>query len=157
MRPSLYLYPLLFCMAALAGCASTKDYESTAPKNLTIRAEVDSGGFFTSRGTQVGIYRISNKCPLEFLGSVDLEDKPVQVGLEIGRKTYLRFLFAQAAGRSSMAITWGTIITPRPGAQYVAKVRFADGMYEARVQEIGKGGTVVREFERQGLPCPEDD
>ncbi len=155
MRCSLHLPLLLCCSIALAGCAS-KPYASAAPKNLTILAEVNSGhAFGTRRGTQVGVYRLANKCPLEFLGSVDLGTEPIQVGLETGHPAYLRFLFAQAGSGGSSAVTWGTVITPRPGAQYVAKIRFADGMYEARVEEIGKGGAIVRKFSRQGFPCPE--
>lgn len=147
---------LLLVAAALSGCASTKDYQSTGPMNLTLRAEVQSGGFRVSRDAHVGIYRMDGKCPMEFLGSVDLKEKPLQIGLETGRKLYLNFLFTQETSRGSFAMTWGTILTPRPGAQYVARARWGDGMYEARVQETAKG-QVMREFDRQSPPCPIED
>ncbi len=151
------LLSLLLVAAALSGCASTKDYTSTAPMNLTLRTDVEPGGFQVSRYAQVGIYRMGSKCPMEYLGLVNLEEKPVQIGLETGRKLYLNFLFTQEASNGSFSMTWGTILTPRPGAQYLAKVRWRDGMYEARVQETAKGGQVAREFERQSAPCPRED
>ncbi len=155
MRCSLRLPLLLCCFIALTGCA-TNPYTSTAPKNLTIQSELDSGSVLGSaRGAMLEIYRLSKKCPLESLGTVDLETEQVQLGLETGRPAYLRFVFTQAGASGSTEITWGTVITPRPGAQYAAKVRFAENMYEARVEEIGKGGAIVHKFGRQGFPCQE--
>lgn len=152
-----FILPSLLFAAALSGCASTKDYASAAPKNLTLRADVEAGGFRVSREAQVGIYRMNGKCPMEYLGSVDLDEKPVQIGLETGHRLYLNFLFMQANSRASSTMTWGTVLTPQPGAQYAARVRWGDGMYEARVRETGKGGQVLREFERQSAPCPLED
>lgn len=153
MRPLPRLYPLLLCLAALAGCASTKDYTSAAPKNLTVRADTESG-FFHQAGAQLGIYvfKSGSKCELDYLGTVELEGKPVRVGLETGRKTVLRFVVGLSDGGNTTTIPWVTTVTPRPGAQYAAKVRYADGMYEVTMQELNSRGGVVREFERQPAP-----
>ncbi len=151
-----FLLPSLLLIAAtLSGCASSS-YTSTAPRNMTLRPDLEGGGLFTSRDTEVGIYRMGGKCPAEYLGSVDLDNEPVEIGLETGRPLYLKFTFMQGGSHGSSTMIWGVPLTPRPGAQYLAKVRWRDDMYEARVQEIGKGGAVVREFGRQNFPCPEE-
>ncbi len=86
MRCSLHLPLLLCCSIALAGCAS-KPYASAAPKNLTILAEVNSGhAFGTRRGTQVGVYRLANKCPLEFLGPSTWEQSRFKLALRPGTR-----------------------------------------------------------------------
>ena len=141
---------LLFLCATVAGCSSLKDYTSGAPRNLTIDAEADSGSWFAKTTVDLHIYRMKGGCALDYLGTIELKDRSVMTGLEIGQKVYLKFNITT----DNSVIEYATIITPRPGAQYKALAKYANRMYEVRVREVDARGT-VREFERQQFNCPE--
>jgi hypothetical protein len=156
MRALIRLCCVLLGIAALAGCAGTP-YKSTAPDNVTLQAEVESGGFFTSRDAQVGIYRMGKTCPMDFLGWVDVEKEPVHFGLPDGQKAYLLFVFTQSTGGGYSTRSSGVVLTPRRGAQYLVKVNWVDGLFGGRVQEVSPAGKILHEFEPSHFPCPEEE
>ncbi len=167
MRPARKLsmrLPLCLCLlplvAGLGGCA-TRSYVSDAPSNLTVRADIESS-FLRKSGAKLDIlaYKEGGKCETEYLGSLELGAEPVQAGLQTGRKTALRFVLGLHGNgnvfnhdRVFTTVKWIGVLTPRPGAQYVAKVRYDGEMYEVRVQELNSRGAVVREVERQQAEC----
>ncbi len=157
-RPGLCLCLLV---AGLAGCA-THRYVSDAPGNLTVRAEIESS-LFRKSGAHLDIlgYREGQACGGDYLGTLELDEQPVQAGLPAGRKIVLRFVLGlRGKGRGAFGyerpfttVHWVGILTPRPGAQYVARVRYDGDMYEVHLQEVNSRGDVVREFERQQTGC----
>lgn len=157
MRPTL----CLCLLAGLAGCA-THGYVSDAPKNLTVRAEIESS-LFRKSGAHLDIlaYQEGQQCGGDYLGTLDLDEQPVQAGLPTGRKTVLRFVLglrgkgrgAFNSARAYTTVHWAGIVTPRPGAQYVARVKYDGDMYEVHLQEVNSRGAVMREFERQQIGC----
>lgn len=149
-------------LAGLAGCA-TQEYKSDTPQNLTVRTEIKSS-VFHNPGARLDIlaYRAGQNCGGDYLGSLDLDEPVVQTGLRPGRKVVLRFeLGLSASGNifnphTYSAVKWVGILTPRPGAQYVARIKYEGNMYEIRLLEVSSHGAVVREFARRQTACPAD-
>lgn len=153
MRVVLRLCFMLLGFAALAGCALL--YTSHAPENVTLQAKGESDGVFPVKGTRLGIYRLGDTCPAEFLGWVDVEEKPVHFGLPPGQKFYLRFSIPNSgSGKERKNRNGGVILTARKDAQYLVKVNRVGGQFAAKVQEVDESGKVLRDFAHSSFPCP---
>ncbi len=147
-----FLYVALICLG-ISGCASFKEYRNEAPKNFQVSAEIEPSTFFTKTTLELHLYRMNGSCPQEYLGAIRLSDKPVEVSIEPGQKTYLKFLFTKVRSNSVSELEYGTIVTPKHGAHYQAEAKYAGRRYEVRVREVGPQGGTIQDFERQYLNC----
>lgn len=137
----------------LAGCSGIKTYPDTSPKNLIVKTEARTGSVFSSAGVAVHIHEVDASCRTTYLGTVQLSEPAVEIGLPQERPSYLVFNFRTSSflGGSSGNINYETLLRPRAGYTYDANARYADGIYHVAIRESGPGRSKGREIERRGL------
>ena len=141
-------YPALFAVAVLlAGCSGIKTYPNDLPKNLQVRTEASSGSAFSSLRVALHIHQVDSSCRTEYQGTVQLDAPSIDVGLPSARTSYLIFTFSGSSflGGNSSSTRYDTLLQPRPGASYDARVRYKDGIYHVELRDAG------REIERRTL------
>jgi len=144
-------YPALIAAAVLlGGCSGIKTYPNDLPKNLQVRTEASSGSAFSSMRVALHIHAVDARCQTEYQGSVQLDAPSIDVGLPSGRMSYLIFTFAGSSllGGSS-STRHDTLLQPRAGYSYDARVRYKDGIYHVELRESGVRGRAGREIERR--------
>lgn len=148
-----YLLGLMAVVGVLVGCSGKYAYPNTLSKNLHIQTETESGSFFSSVRAAVGIYRVDEHCKIEYQGTVDLDERPIAVGIPSGRPSYLVFEFASSSflANSSRSITYETLLVPVAGRDYRLRVSYLDDIYNVEIREFQPGSTVDREIERKDL------
>jgi hypothetical protein len=139
--------------ALLAGCSGLKTYPDTSPKNLFVKTEASSGSAFARVRVAVHIHQVDANCRAEYLGSVQLNESSVQIGIPVDRLSFLEFSFFSSSflGGSSGTIHYTTLLRPRAGHTYDASARYADGIYHVVIRESDPRQRAGREIERRGL------
>jgi hypothetical protein len=137
----------------LAGCSGIKSYPDTSPRNLVVKTEARSGSFFSSTRVSVHIHEVDTSCRATYLGTVELSQPTVEIGIPPGRLSYLEFSFYNSSflGSSSGTISWATLLRPRAGYTYDATARYTDGIYHVVIRESGARASAGREIEQRGL------
>jgi hypothetical protein len=135
---------------AVAGCATgVKNYPNTLDKNVQIRSEtVSSSSLFQVR-TAVGVYRVGERCELEFEGVVNIDRPTVAMGIPANRWTYLDFTFNGSSpdGSSGGAVSRETLFRARAGYRYDVAVTYRKDTYHVAIREIPPKGGAGREVE----------
>jgi hypothetical protein len=139
--------------ALLAGCSGLKTYPDTSPKNLFVKTEASSGSAFARVRVAVHIHQVDANCRAEYLGTVQLNESSVQIGIPVDRLSFLEFSFFSSSflGGSSGTIHYTTLLRPRAGHTYDASARYADGIYHVVIRESDPRQRAGREIERRGL------
>jgi len=137
----------------LAGCSGIKTYPDTSPKNLVVKTEASSGSAFTRMRVAVHLHEVDASCRTKYLGTVQLNDPTVEIGVPPERASYLVFNFAGSTflGGSSSNISYETLLRPRAGYTYYATARYANGIYYVAIRESSARGGAGREIARRGL------
>ena len=137
----------------LAGCSSLKTYPDTSPKNLVVKTEASSGSMLGRTRVSVHIHEVDANCRTQYLGTVQLNEPTVEIGLPPGRLSFLEFSFYSSSflGSSSGTISHDTLLRPRAGYTYAASARYTDGIYHVVILESGRRGKPGREIARRGL------
>lgn len=137
----------------LAGCSGIKTYPDTSPKNLFVKTEASSGSAFATVRVAVHIHQVDASCRAEYLGTVQLNEPSVQIGIPVERLSYLEFSFFSSSflGGSSSTIHYATLLRPRAGHTYDAGARYAEGIYHVVIRESDPRRSAGREIERRGL------
>ena len=140
-------------MGITAGCSGIKTYPNNLKKNLHVKIEKDSGSFFSSIKTTVDIYKVNKDCSTEYEGTVQLSKPTAEIGIPTGRLSYLAFVFASSGFLSSSSSTtiYETMIRPRTGYSYDAKVTYLDDIYNVEIFEKKPGRKKGRELESKDL------
>lgn len=144
---------LLATIGFLVGCSGKYTYPNTLAKNLHIQTTTESGSFFSSVHAAVGIYQVDDNCEIEYQGTVDLDERPVSVGIPTGSPSYLVFEFSSSSflANSSRSISYQTLLRPVDGHDYDIKVSYVDDIYNVEIQESRPGDVVARNIERKDL------
>ena len=148
----------LWTAVFLFGCSGQKPYQNTPDNNLHVRTAADSGSWFSSVRSAVDIHRVTMDCKTEYEGTVQLNKPTIDVGIPPNRWSRLVFVFASSSFLANRrgSITYETLLKPRSGYQYEAKVTYRDDMYNVVVRETHPGSSVSREIEHKDLrACPE--
>jgi len=137
----------------LAGCSGIKTYPDTSPRNLIVKTEARSGSVFSSSRVAVHIHEVDASCRTTYLGTVQLSESVVEIGIPPDRPSYLVFNFYSSSflGGSSGSINYETLLRPRAGYTYNASARYADGIYQVAILESGPGRSKGLEIERREL------
>ena len=143
----------LLVASLLAGCSGIKTYPDTQPKNLFVRTEASSGSAFARVRVAVHIHQVDASCRTEYLGTVQLNEPSVEIGIPPDRLSYLEFSFFSSSflGGSSGTISYATLLRPRAGHTYDAKASYAEGIYHVEIRESDPRRPAGREIERRGL------
>jgi hypothetical protein len=137
----------------LAGCSGLKTYPDAGTKNLIVRTEASSGSMLGRTRVSVHIHEVSAGCRTQYLGTVQLDEPTVEIGIPVGRPSYLVFNFHSSSflGSTSGSINYETLLNPRAGYIYEAGARYTDGIYHVVIREAGARGKPSREIARRGL------
>ena len=137
----------------LAGCSGIKTYPDTSPRNLTVRTEASSGSILGRTRVSVHIHEVDANCRTEYLGTVQLSEPTVEIGVPAGRSSLLVFAFHNSSflGGTTGNISYETLLRPRAGFTYDATARYRDGIYYVSIREAGARGDLGRELARRPL------
>jgi hypothetical protein len=137
----------------LASCSGLKTYPDASPKNLVVRTETSPGTMLGRTRVSVHIHEVSAGCRTEYLGTVELNEPTVEIGIPAGRPSYLVFNFHSSSflGSTSGSINHATLFSPRAGYTYEAGARYTDGIYHVVIRESGARGKPGREIARRDL------
>jgi hypothetical protein len=142
---------LVALTATLAACATPdKVYESTAEKNLRIRAKTAGNSFATVRATFLYVYEVMADCKLDYLGHVVVNTPTLEVGLPTGKPLMLAAEFARG-GRfqhSGLRNQYSYLLQPRSGYQYAAEIIHDEQFHKFALAEGRRGGP-MRTVERR--------
>lgn len=130
----------------LAGCAGGVRYADLPEKNLVVRTQLSGAS------AVLGVHAVDAQCKLTYEGFVELDQPVTRVGVPSGRLSYLVFEFATSSfwsGRRG-SITQETLLRPRPGVAYEARVTYGEGLYEVALREVPARGQ-PREVPLAGL------
>ena len=123
---------------ALAGCSGLKPYRDELPaKNLSIRTATSSGSMFTSVRAALDVYGVDASCRTQYLGTVELDQSAVAVGIPADRGSYLVFNFLSSSflGGSRGRISREVFIQPRADQRYEIDVTYRDDLYDVVLRE----------------------
>ena len=86
----------------------------------------------------VGVYRVDERCQIEYQGTVDLDKPIVVVGIPADRASYLVFGFASSSflGSARSTVNQETLLRPRPGYSYDIEASYKDDMYNVVIREV---------------------
>lgn len=128
-----------------AGCADMKTYPNTLDKNLQIRSETVAGTALFRVRTAVGVYRVDERCELEFEGVVNIDQPTVSVGIPSGRWSYLDFTFSDPslAGGAASPVSRETLFRPRAGYRYDIGVSYKKDISIREIPPRGGAGRKV--------------
>lgn len=134
--------------ALLPGCSSVRTYSSTLPKNLLVTTQVEG-----RTSVEFDVHRVNSGCELDHQGRIYLDSGATEVGIPVGETIYLDFIFASRSFlSSSTGVTrYSTLLTPRPGYDYQAEVKYIKGIYGVVIRETRKGGAGGRVIDRVPL------
>ncbi len=142
------------CMIGLlSACSGLQTYHSDLDNNLQISTETDSGSILTGIDTAVDVHRVNPDCSTEYSGTVKLGDETTDIGIPTGRSTYLVFVFEKGGFFSSKnsSTSYDTLIRPRAGYQYTAKVSYEDDIYNVVLNEVDPGNNKKRKIATRGM------
>ncbi len=139
----------------LSGCSDLKTYESKEPPNLHIVAKKLKSGnldIISSFSAQIHVGSIDSHCQTSYVGTVELSDKPVDIGVPVGRQNYLVVEFTNNshwAAYNATSATYKTLFTPRAGYRYDMEVAYQDGGYDIAIYEHGRQGGARHEVDHR--------
>jgi hypothetical protein len=136
----------------ITGCSGLKTYHSDLENNLQITTQTDSGSIFSNVQAAVDIHKVNSDCSTEYAGTIQLDDSSKDIGIPSGRPSYLVFVFEKSGFFSAeTSTTFNTLIRPRNGYQYIAKVSYQENIYIVIVKEVDPGNRSSREIETKGI------
>lgn len=140
-------------LALLAGCASgIKDYPDSHQKNAVLRVKSDRGSFFTKTRPDVHLYSVDASCKAQYLGTVELDQPKIHIGLPIGQTVLLAFEFSsESLGGRQASTLIEMMTTPRKGMRYEFDVLYQKKSYTATGTEFHPGQSKGREMEHRRL------
>jgi hypothetical protein len=153
MIPAARIAASLLGAILLVGCSGLKTYPDTSPRNLVVRTEASSGSMLAKTRVSVHIHEVGANCRTEYLGTVQLSEPTVEIGIPAGRPSLLVFNFHNSSflGSSTGSVSYETLLRPRAGYTYDATARYREGIYYVSIRESGARSSAGREVARRGL------
>jgi len=138
----------LFSITLLAsGCSSTKLYKDVLTHNLEVNSKTDSVEAI------LDIYSVGMQCESEYLGTVALDRNSIELGIVMGKPSYLIVGFASSSfwSNSSGFISYDFTLLPREAFRYEVDVSYIDNIYNVIVYEVSQLTGGKREMEAAEL------
>lgn len=141
---------LLFALI-LSGCSGLKTYPNTLEKNASIHVRTDGGTLLSRIGIALDLYTVDPGCGTQYLGTLELDDSTIELGLPLDQQVRLAYVFS----RDALVGTSGTtviemMVTPRRGERYDFDVEYLKQGYTAtgRVFPAGQASSMDIEHSR---------
>jgi hypothetical protein len=136
----------------ITGCSGLKTYDSDLENNLQITTQTDSGSIFSNVQAAVDIHKVNHDCSTEYDGTIQLDEPSKSIGIPSGRSSYLVFVFEKSGFFSAeTSTTFDTLIRPRDGYEYIAKVSYQENIYNVIINEVAPDNGATREVETKGM------
>ena len=87
---------LLLALSA-GGCSGLKAYPNTLEKNARIDVRTDGGTLLSRIGIALDLYTVDAACGSKYLGTVELDDAMIELGLPLDQKVRLAYVFSRDA------------------------------------------------------------
>ncbi len=139
-------------LLSIGGCSGIKSYQDRGEKNAIIQIKADSGHFFSRRRADLDVHRVNAACEATYLGSRRLETGDLELGLPVGERLLLVFVFqrSSALGGKVSSSAVEMMVTPEPGHRYEFEAYYRNNRYGAMGLAIAPGGK-RQEIEHQRL------
>ena len=144
-----FFVSLILAAGVVSGCSTVKPYPNTLEKNVHIWEETDSGSFFTDLEVAVDIFSVASDCRETYEGTVYLEDGPIDVGIPVNKKSYLKFFYLKSGlfGQNKGKVSHGSLLKAREGHRYDIKLTYDTDIYNAEILEIFPGRSENRKID----------
>jgi hypothetical protein len=132
----------------LSGCSGLRPYPNDLERNVVIRTVSDSGSVFSKVGVDVDIFSVEANCETEYLGTVDLSDPSVEIGIPPDRLSYMVFVFSNSSflGSSRSTLSHEALVEARAGYHYDIRVSYVDDLYNVAISETDPRTTGERKI-----------
>ena len=139
---------VLLLAGAVAGCAGSRPYVSSAENNLRFTTLAESGSWVSSVRASVHIHSVDENCRTNFQGTIRLDGSDIATGIPVGQPSYLVFSFDSSSflANSSSTINYKTMLTPRRDHDYDIAVEYVDDTYNATIREVNRANNRRREM-----------
>ena len=138
--------------SSLCGCSGLKTYPDTFEKNARIHVRTEGGTLLSRIEIALDLYAVDAACGSKYLGTVELEDSTIELGLPLDQKVRLAYVFS----RNALLGTSGTtviemMVTPRRGEHYEFDVEYLKQGYTATGRLFPAGQTQGKDIEHSRL------
>ena len=140
----------LACLLAVGCSAGRKPYpDDLAPRNVSVRPSL------AGVKATVSVHGVDAQCKTEYLGTLDLDQPSVALGIPAGRPSWLVFNFSSSSWlRGSHSISAATLLRPQPGYRYEIDASYKNDIYNVVLRELAPKGA-ARELPLRGFSaCP---
>lgn len=138
----------LLVALSLSGCSGLKTYPNALEKNALVHVQANRSGLLSSFGVALDLYSVDARCGSSYLGTLELDEATVQLGLPLEQKVLLAYVFSHDAilGTSGTAVI-EMMVTPRRGERYEFNVAYLKEGYTATGQVFVPGNPQARDVE----------
>ena len=124
---------LLFALI-LSGCSGLKTYPNALDKNATIHVRTDGGTLLSRIGIALDLYTVDPGCGTQYLGTLELDDSTIELGLPLDQQVRLAYVFSRDAlvGTSGTTVICKALSQSRPiGCAMPAACAASEGSNQA--------------------------
>jgi len=138
----------LLMALSLGGCSGLKTYPNAMEKNALVHVQSNRTGLLSRFGVALDLYTVDARCGSQYLGTLELDQETVQLGLPLEQKVLLAYVFSHDAmlGTSGTAVI-EMMVTPHRGEHYEFNVSYLKEGYSATGQVFAPGNPQAREIE----------
>lgn len=131
----------------LSGCSGTRLYKADLPHNLKVLPKTESVK------AALDIFSVDRQCQASYQGTVELDNKPLELGLPADKTAYLVVSFASSSfwRSSSSHMNHDALLRTRKGYRYELNVSYIDDIYNVMLYEINAHSGKRRELEMAAL------
>jgi hypothetical protein len=142
---------LLFALV-LSGCSGLRTYPNTLEKNASIHVRTDGGTLLSRIEIALDLYTVDPGCGTQYLGTLELDDSTIELGLPLDQRVRLAYVFS----RDALVGTSGTtviemMVTPRRGELYEFDVEYLKQGYTATGRVFPAGQASSKDIEHSRL------
>jgi hypothetical protein len=142
----------LLVALSVCGCSGLKTYPNTLEKNARIHVRTDGGTLLSRIGIALDLYAVDPGCGTQYLGTVELDDATIELGLPLDQKVRLAYVFS----RDALLGTSGTtviemMVTPRRGERFEFDVAYLKEGYTATGRVFPAGPAPGKDIEHSRL------
>lgn len=138
---------LLVATVLFSGCAGITPYKADLPHNFKINTKTES-----VKAT-LHIYSVNAQCHTDYQGSIGLENESIELGLPVGKPSYLVVNFSSSSfwSNSRSQMSHDTFLPARNGYRYELNISYIDDIYNVTLYEVNRRTGNKRELPAKAL------
>jgi hypothetical protein len=136
----------------LTGCSGIRSYPNQYEKNALVRVRTEPGTLLSNRAIHLDLYTVDGECHGKYLGSLDLDNGSIGLGLPLDDRVLLAYVFARSSIIGTSASTAiQMMLTPQRGHRYEFDVSYLKKGYTATGLDFAPGQVRGRDIEHARL------